>query len=186
MTVHSAVLAEVPYFQKLLHQDWASKSFGLSNKLEVQLPCDVSQEAVGHFLRHVYGDPQALKKVDPTAAPLLQVNHLGSKSQASRRFLNEFCEQLGTLRLVAALRSESCTISLIACEEAAETRGIKVDNFRTKSKQRGVLQQIPCGRLSRLKIRPSGLKFACLSPSLGLGARNFPNRNKAPTLAEQC
>jgi hypothetical protein len=76
MAAQAAVLVEVPYFQKLLHQDWAKKTFGLNNKVEVKLPCDVSPEAVGHFLRHVYKDPQALKKVDPTAAPLLQVKHL--------------------------------------------------------------------------------------------------------------
>jgi hypothetical protein len=49
-TAHAAVLAEVPSFQKLLHQDWARKSFGLSNKLEVQLPYDVSQEDSGSLL----------------------------------------------------------------------------------------------------------------------------------------
>lgn len=86
MPAHAAVLAEVPYFQKLLHQDCAKKIFDLSSKLEVQLPCDVSQEAVGHFLRHVYGDPQALKTVDPTAAPLLQVNHLALNPKLAGAF----------------------------------------------------------------------------------------------------
>lgn len=78
MAAHSAILAEVPYFEKLLTRDWENTFFNVKHKLEVLLPFDVSQKAVTHFLRHVYGDPQTLRTVDATDASLLQVRASGS------------------------------------------------------------------------------------------------------------
>jgi hypothetical protein len=76
MAGHPAVSAEVPYSEKLLTRGWSNTSFNVKHKLEVRLPCDVSQKAVTHFLRHVNGDPQTLRTVMyvyPTDASLLQV-----------------------------------------------------------------------------------------------------------------
>lgn len=71
---HSAVLIDVPYFEAKLRDDWSGNApRNPHNKLRLQLPCPVTEDALNAFLKYVYGDTRSLYKIEPWSAALLQV-----------------------------------------------------------------------------------------------------------------
>ncbi|GAQ83319.1 hypothetical protein KFL_001440070 [Klebsormidium nitens] len=69
---HSAVLIDIPYFEANSRDEWSGKVWNLHNKLRLELPSPAGREALGYFLKYVYGDRRSLYKFDPTGAQLLQ------------------------------------------------------------------------------------------------------------------
>lgn len=65
----------MPFFEAKLREEWSgTTSWNLHNKMRLQLPCLFKKEALEAFLTYVYGDARSLYRIEPWAAPLLQVS----------------------------------------------------------------------------------------------------------------
>ncbi|GAQ82651.1 hypothetical protein KFL_001180300 [Klebsormidium nitens] len=73
VAAHSAILIDLPYFEARLKGTWCSETcWNLNRKLELHLPCSVSQHVVQVFLEYAYRNPKALDKVEPSNAEIWQ------------------------------------------------------------------------------------------------------------------